>query len=119
IVTNAFPAGTNNAKTTPIVLVFDETMQERSLQGAFDIVPLAGAGVPGQPIAGVEQVLVSDGRVLVFFPPPQGLAPGDYAVQLADQATALDLTGQRLEGEVGKQFGNFNVSDTAAPATPQ
>jgi hypothetical protein len=108
-----FPDGGQSAGTTPIVIVFSETMQNNSLGDAFEIVPLAGGGLGGQPLRGVPQVLLAEGRVLVLL--PQGtqsqapLAIGDYLVRLAQDANVLDLTGQVLNADLGARVGNFTV----------
>src|SRR5204863_2814209 len=96
-VSAVFPTGSTNPGSTPIVVVFTESIVPASLQGAIEIVPLASGGGVGSagPIRGVSQALLSDGRVLVMLPPTALLA-GDYGVNLATTANVIDLTGQAL-----------------------
>lgn len=113
-----FPAGAQNSATTPVVLVFSESMQAESLLGAFELVPQAGMGA-GRPVMGVAQALVSAGRVLVLLPSvANDLEPGAYVVRLAEQAAPLDLTGQELDLAPGAELGTFSVA-TTPPTVPQ
>ncbi len=113
-----FPSGAQNPGTTPVVLVFSESMQGESLQGAFEIVPQAGMSA-GRPLQGVAQALVSAGRVLVLLPPiAVALEAGAYSVRLAENAVALDLTGQELDEDPGAELGTFTVV-AAPPAAPR
>ena len=120
-VTEAFPSGPQQAPTTPLVLVFSESMQAETLDGAFELVPLLG-GVPGQPVNGLPTALVSDGRVLIFFPPPPtGLPAGDYQLRrsISDEEDAplpLDLTGQTLSLATGQVITTFAVTSSPAAA---
>ncbi len=119
VVQDFFPSGTQNPGTTPVVLVFSESMQERSLTGAIEIVPLVGGGLPDIPLTGVAQALVCEGRVLVLLPSNANpLDPGDYVVRLGEQAVVLDLTGQELDLAPGARIGNFSVADPD-PALPR
>jgi hypothetical protein len=111
---SVFPSGIQGHASTPIVLVFSESMQESSLSGAFEIVPMSG-GPGGQPVA-ATQALVADGRLLVLLP-TSPLAPGTFQVRLDDQALVLDLTGEELEQEPGT-IGSFTVTATP-PAAPR
>ncbi|NOT29236.1 MAG: hypothetical protein HOP15_02175, partial [Planctomycetes bacterium] len=118
VVEDFFPEGTRIAGTTPVVLVFSESIQEETIDGALEIVPLLGGGQPGQPVSGVRALLVSDGRVLLLLPPPQTpLLVSDYLVRLSEQALVLDLTGQELDVDPGASLGTFTVEDSA-PAVP-
>jgi hypothetical protein len=100
-----FPSGTGHAGTTPMVLVFSETMQLVSLMGAFEVVREGST----QPIR-VAEALVSDGRVLVLLPASMDpLDPGTYVVQLAEEAEPVDLTGQELGLDPGEEVGRFTV----------
>jgi hypothetical protein len=110
-----FPSSAQNAGSTPIVLLFSETMQADSLQRAIEIV----ADGTSQPVAGVTQALVSDGRVLVLLPSPaDALDPGHYVVRLADDALPLDLTGQELAADPQAELGEFTVV-TSPASTPR
>ena len=92
------------SSTTPVVIVFNETMTAESLAGAFTLAPAMGGNVNlGNP------VLVGDGRVLLFFPPVP-LVPGDYFVRVATNAMPTDLTGQTLTVPMG-DLTAFSVDD--------
>ncbi|MEQ1894237.1 MAG: hypothetical protein ABL998_16975, partial [Planctomycetota bacterium] len=112
-VTDTFPTGAQQAPTTPIMLVFSESMQEESLEGAFELRPVLGGGTLGAPIFGLSSALVSDGRVLLLFPPPDGLDAGDHQVRRSDEGTPVDITGQALALAAGQVLAAFNV--TASP----
>jgi hypothetical protein len=109
-----FPSGITSAPTTPIVLLFSETMQEDSLVSAIEVVSAGGA--VGPPVS-TRQALVSDGRVLVLLPVTP-LAAGAYSVRLAQDAAVLDLSGQAPDLEAGAELGTFTVS-AAPPSVPQ
>lgn len=104
-----FPTGLQNSGSTPVVLVFSESIQEAGLQDAFELVPLVGGGLAGTPVGGVSVVLASDGRVVVLLPGTSGLEAGDYIVRLADGAVVVDITGQALDVAGGGQLGTFSV----------
>ncbi|MSR61178.1 MAG: hypothetical protein EXS08_01855 [Planctomycetes bacterium] len=115
-VSAVFPSGIQNPGSTPIVIVFNESMAPRTVLNAVEVVPLAG---PGQPVFGLLQQLVSDGRVLVLLPVPgSDLAAGDYSVRLGADALVTDLTGQELNRTPGAQLGAFTVA-TAPPVAPR
>lgn len=121
-VSEAFPSGPQQAPTTPIVLVFSESMQEESLDGSFELVPILASGLPGPAIVGVSSALVSDGRVLIFFPPP-GLTAGEYRLRRSsadedDAPVPLDLTGQTLALAAGEVVTTFSVA-SSPPAAPK
>jgi len=110
-----FPKGTTNPPTTPVVVLFDETMAPDSMEGAIEVVPSLG-GFPG-PAVDVEQTLLGDGRVLLLLP-ASDLAAGDYLVQVGAESNATDLTGQAFVKVPGTQLGTFTVSATP-PAEPR
>ena len=116
-VVETFPDSLQVRPSSPMVVVFTETIQEESLRGAIEVVPVLG-GVPGPtPVTGVNQALVSEGRVLVLLPSAD-LVEGDYILRLSEQAMVLDLTGQALDVEPLEQLGDFTVT-AAAPLVPQ
>lgn len=101
----SFPTGTGHPGTTPVVLVFSETIQIESVAGAFELVREGSV----QPIP-AAQALVSEGRVLVLLPSTTTpLAAGTYLVLLAEDAVVIDLTGQALDLEAGAEVGRFTV----------
>lgn len=106
-----FPTGTQISGTTPIVVVFTESMRESTLQGALDLIPTA-AGAPGQPIR-LTQELVSDGQVLVLLPQvPEPLEAGGYALVAREGEVLTDLTGQELVLDEDRVLGDFTVPET-------
>lgn len=113
-----FPSGVLNPGTTPIVVVFSESLQPSSVQDGIEIVPLVGGGLAGDPLTGVPQVLLAEGRVLLLLPGGTGLQAGDYLVRVGEQAAILDLTGQGLDAAPGARLGNFTVA-TTPPTVPQ
>ncbi len=117
--TQVLPAGQNVAPSSPIVVVFSESMDPDSLAGVFEIVPLFGQ-VPGPPVANVEQALFGDGRLLGLFP-AQDLAPGLYrvrfSVSLTDRPT--DLTGQELSANAGQLIGLPFTIGASSSTQPQ
>lgn len=114
-VASAFPSGANQASTTPIVIVFSETMAPASLVGAVEVFMLFN-GVPLMSVTGIPQFLVGDGRALVLL--PDALTPGDYLVQVGQMAVATDLVGQSLADTAGTRLTTFSVPATD-PATPR
>jgi hypothetical protein len=117
-VTDVFPTGAQQTETTPVVLVFSESMQEESLEDAFELRRVLGGGTLGPPILGLSSALVSDGRVLLLFPPPDGLDAGDHQLRRAGEGTPVDLTGQALSLAAGQVLATFNVTATP-PAAPR
>lgn len=96
--------------STPVVLVFSETMNEDSLDGAFQVVDSGGMAAPL-----AASLLVGDGRVLVLLP-QAALDADDYAVRVAASADPIDLTGQKLIAT--GDLATFRVVDPR-PAAPR
>ncbi len=116
-----FPNASEQAGTTPIVIVFSESMQPTSLAGAFELVSISG-GVTGigVPLGGQ---LVAEGRVFVAFAPME-IEIGDYQVRA--RGIPLDVTGQALELNIGdpdappgqgmgEVLSNFSIVDDFEP----
>jgi hypothetical protein len=114
-ITSVLPDGTSGPETTPVVVVFSESMNVESLAGVIEIVPDLG-GLPGQALPGVPQTLTGDGRVLVLLPP--SLAEGDYTVQVGVDSMATDITGQELDATQGVALASFAVVAAAAGDPP-
>ncbi len=119
-VERVYPSGNQAHTESPIVVVFSESMNPGSVSNAFVVVETTtGVEVPS------TASLVGDGRVLVLFPgvggflgeePPTPLQPGSsYEVQLASDANAYDLTGQRFTDGDGL-LGSFTVASTTSAA---
>ncbi|MEW6071937.1 MAG: Ig-like domain-containing protein [Planctomycetota bacterium] len=114
-VVDVFPSGGTAASTTPVVVTFSESMNPDTVLGAVVLIPVQN-GVDGQPVPGVTQALVGEGRVLVLLPSTLGVVD-EYHVRIAAEAAATDLTGQELEEAPGSTLDSFSVA-TEDPSTP-
>ena len=110
------PEGDIVAGTTPIVVLFNESMNPDSLVGAFELIPITG-GLAGPPIDIPTFGLVGDGRMMVILPPAR-LAPAEYLVVVSAGAEVFDITGQQAALTAGDEIGTFGV-DTADPVDMQ
>lgn len=120
-IAGTFPESTLAAAvTTPIVLVFTETMVPRNfgsttpsgLGTAFELQSALGQQVP-LPIAS----LVGDGRVLVLLPPTDLPPDTTFDIVLRDTAKLADLTGQSLTVPANRLVGSFTTAavETTTP----
>jgi hypothetical protein len=115
-VETVLPAAFGVASTTPVVVVFSESVAPESvLGGAIELLPVDLAGFPLGPIPVTEQ-LVADGRMLLLIP-QAALVPSDYVVQIASGAQITDYTGQLLNAAAGAELQSFSV-DTVDPVDP-
>lgn len=107
------PDGGMRHPDTAVAIVFSESMAPDSVLTAFAIVDdTTGVALPSQ------GVLAGDGRVLVLFP-TNPLPAGTYSVELGEDESPLDLTGQQLGGADGS-LALFDVPDAMmAPAQPE
>ncbi|MAB78155.1 MAG: hypothetical protein CMJ89_02270 [Planctomycetes bacterium] len=114
VIESLFPGQGNHPGSTPIVIIFSESMQVASLQSAFELVTLAGGVIgPGFPLTGQ---LLAEGRVFVAFAPEE-LEINDYQVRPTGMPVPMDMTGQ--EAQLGLDpVINFTVS-ADAPIDPQ
>ena len=127
-VTAVFPQGAQVHPDSPIVIVFNESMNEATLEEAFEVVSLTG-GIFESPIDIQSQVLVGAGRVLLLF--PQGpMDEGSYSIRVASEQGGpfgggdevelpTDLTGQELVRAAGAKLGSDFVVPAVAPAAPR
>jgi hypothetical protein len=108
-----YPAGTQISTTTPIALVFSESLAPSSVGQAFELAAI-DSQVPALPLTGL---LVGDGRVVVLLPPSALLANTEYSVRLRADRNVLDLQGSRLVPPADGELGSFSTaaSDPAAP----
>ncbi|MBM3991408.1 MAG: hypothetical protein FJ298_10445 [Planctomycetes bacterium] len=109
-----YPALTQIASTTPIAIVFSESLSPASVGQAFELA-LVEAGAQSIPLTGV---LVGDGRVVVLLPPAALLADTEYSVRLRAERNIFDLQGSRLVPPSDGEFGSFKTAATD-PATPR
>jgi len=109
------PIGTGASSTTPIVVVFSESMAPSTIAGQVELLGLDPSGF--ETAVPVSATLVGEGRVLVMLPAAD-LIPGDYVLRTAVDADLLDLTGQRVDLGDGAQLGTFSVG-TDDPDDPR
>ncbi|MEX1025349.1 MAG: hypothetical protein WD226_09750 [Planctomycetota bacterium] len=115
----AFPNGPV-AATTPIVVIFDETVDPSTLDGALEARNV-GVGTMGPPIPLTRRGTFGGGRVFVLDRltlPGLGDAytPGSYEVRFTPDASIVDITGQEL-ADGGALLTTFSVVATP-PAAP-
>lgn len=109
------PSGTMISTTTPIAVVFSESMALDTLVDSVRVVPL---GVIGGPISILGPALVGDGRVLVVVPANPLMAGQAYEVRFAMDAVVTDLTGTELVLPSDLVIGSFTVAATD-PTAPR
>ena len=109
-IVDTFPSGADIASSSPIVIVFSESMNEGTLTNVIQVVPING-GLSGPPVTGIPQVLVAEGRVLVLLPPTLPAAD-EYWVQLAGDSLVTDITGVELDENGGAVLGRFSVNSS-------
>jgi hypothetical protein len=112
-----FPEGVAIAKTTPIVVVFSESMAPSTLSQAFELAPASGGGGGPQALP-LTSVLVGDGRVAVLFPATSLNAGAQFVVRFREDVVVTDLQGSELIQPADLEVGSFTVASTD-PATPQ
>ena len=109
-----FPAGTQIASTTPIAIVFSESLAPSSVGQAFELA-VVNAQTQTIPLTGL---LVGDGRVAVLLAPSALLANTEYSVRLKADRELLDLQGSRLVPPADRELGSFSTA-ASDPATPR
>lgn len=116
-----FPSGAGASSSTPIAIVFSESIAPQTVDGNFELVqeltnvpPGAPNTAPPVPLSGT---LVGDGRMAVLFPVVL-VADATYRVTLKEGSTVTDLTGQRLTGPSSRILGTFKVAATN-PTAPR
>jgi len=115
-ISTVLPDGMAVPQTSPVVIIFSESMNAASLAGVIEIIPDVG-GFPGLAVPGVAQTLTGDGRVLVLL--PLMLEEGEYTVQVATDSMATDITGQALDSSQGFAIADFTVIAAADGDPPQ
>lgn len=106
------------ATTTPIVVVFSESMAPDSFDDAITVQSVFdGVGGTGLPVL-ASLNLVGDGRVLVILPAFPLEPNTNYDVFVSDGAAPRDLTGQLLQTGADGLLGRFTTAGVD-PATPQ
>lgn len=114
-VVGAFPRGSSVASTTPIVVVFSESVDTGSLTGAFQLLD----NILGTPTPLSVLSTHAGGRVAVLIPVAFGGNPlmgGVYDLAFTPAANITDVTGQELT-VAGGSLTTFTVTDIA-PVRP-
>ncbi len=107
----SFPQGTASA-TSPIVLVFSESISPLSINGAFELRQVGGIVTGPNALTGE---LMGDGRVLVLFAPPL-VGGAEYEVVWAEGSSIRDLTGSLALRPVDGVAASFTVDEAPGDA---
>ena len=114
-VDRVLPSGEGAHPSTPIVVLFTESIAPDSTQGSFEVVE----EVLGIPVPFLEPPpVIGDGRVVVLSPVTPLELGTSYLVLVSDDAALSDLTGQPPQLGSNRQIGSFTVA-AAAPETPR
>lgn len=110
----AFFPGSGASASSPVLMVFNESLNPASLQGAYRLAQQASSGDP-PPASTPAPVLLGEGRALVLLPSAP-LTPGaNYQVQYSTSASVRDLTGVLVTKPANNVAGSFSV--TTQPQT--
>lgn len=109
-----YPAGTQIASTTPMAIVFSESLAPSSVGQAFELA-VVNAQTQTIPLTGL---LVGDGRVVVLLSPSALLANTEYAVRLKADRDLFDLQGSRFVPPADRELGSFSTA-ASDPSTPR
>lgn len=117
-----FPSADTVAETTPILIVFSESMSD-DVGANIAIAQLDVAGFPLPIPIPFTTALAAGNRVLVVLPTvlPQGdgfTTSNDFIVQVASGGVLLDATGQDSGLAGGAQLSSFSI-DVTAPTDPE
>ena len=134
-ITAVFPKGEDVHPSSPVVLVFSESINADTIEDVFEIEALEN-NLFQSPIEISSQALLADGRVLVLFPSAD-LPQGAYRVQLvggspvtgnpfggnaepqAPGDPVTDLTGQELDVTPGTTIGEVFTVSPRPPDEPR
>ena len=108
-----FPVGAQIATTTPMALVFSESLAPSSVGQAFELA-IVDAQTPAVPLTGL---LAGDGRVVVLLSTTALLPDTDYVVRVRTDRNIVDLQGSRMVVADDREVGTFStaVTDPSAP----
>jgi hypothetical protein len=112
-ITDVFPTGTNVASTSPIVIVFSESISPQSVQNGFEIQVGTLTAVPLNNVA-----LVGDGRVVVALPATALTQNTIYNVLTRTSAVILDRAGRAYAPTSNRMIGTFTTA-TTDPSAPK
>jgi len=108
-VTSVLPDAMDAHPTTPVVVVFSESMNDDTVLDGIDLFQEVGVFSDMVP---TNKFLVADGRVLILLP-EDDLVSGFYFVRVNTEDPITDLTGQALGRMDGDELGMFQVDDMA------
>ncbi|MFT7679614.1 MAG: hypothetical protein ACI8QC_003618 [Planctomycetota bacterium] len=105
---DAFPSGEGIGSNSPIVVIFDESMNPATIVGALEVVEfISGAAVPTVP------TLAADGRMLILLPLGPLPAGQAFDVIVAEDRALTDLSGQIWNAAPGSLVASFTVEAEA------
>ena len=123
VIEDVFPKGASVGADTPIAILFNESMNEASLAGAFELVPFDGLNFLA-PVTIANEVLVGDGRLFLLFP-ESSLPANGYRVRVSTAGlsggsapVATDVTGQELDLLPGALLGSVFTVPFNQPTDP-
>lgn len=111
-VTTFFPTGTTVTTTSPIVMIFSESLAPANLASAFEM----SVGVVN-PIPLNNVALVGDARVVVAMPATPLVAGTIYTVYFRTSAVVVDRVGRPVVQAADRIIGTFTTADSN-PTTP-
>ena len=114
-VRSVFPTGSGASTTTPVAVLFSESLAESTALTAFRLERFDDFG--SLPIVATP-TLVGDGRLLVLVPATALSASTTYRVIYSQNANARDLTGQSLTTTPGAVVASFTTGATN-PVAPR
>jgi hypothetical protein len=112
-VTSMLPTGTSVARTSPIAVIFNESIVDDHLDEAFE---LQLAGAPPFQVGNVA--LAGDGRMALVFPQAQLTPSTEYKLLFREGALVVDHVGRALALPSDRTIGQFTTAatDPVAPA---
>lgn len=96
---------------TPVFLQFSESINENSLENAFEILDATFL----QPVPILPPVVVGDGRVVVLIPATPLLEGRAYNVSFTEEQRITDLNGQALGAQTNRLITALTVDTTSVP----
>jgi len=114
-VSEIYPSGTSASSTTPVAILFSESLAPSTALTAFRLERFDDFG--SIPIVATPS-LVGDGRLLVLAPATALAASTTYRVIYSSNGNARDYTGQSLGTAPGSVLASFTTTATD-PAAPR
>jgi hypothetical protein len=112
-VTSMLPTGTSVARTSPIMVIFSETIVADHLDAAFE---LQLAGAPPFQVGNVA--LAGDGRIALILPQTDLTPSTEYTLFFRTGALVVDRVGRAVVLPSDRMIGKFTTAatDPTAPA---